>query len=144
MERELLIQIRSARTRRRVERAVMALLLVCAALSYTASTKVRTLVHSPYHMVLALMTGFEMIELEGVAQAYKDHNGDYPKTARYHELIRELYPSGHPRDPHDRLKDLWGRPYQYIRGYPHGFQLASMGRDGVLGTGDDILIRKEE
>lgn len=89
------------------------------------------------------------IELYALALgSYRLDNDAYPSSDQGLEALRTLPTSGQPprnwRGPyveHTIGMDPWGRPYIYVcpgRANPTGYDLYSLGRDGLVGgTGDD-------
>ncbi|MDZ7631057.1 MAG: type II secretion system major pseudopilin GspG [Gemmatimonadaceae bacterium] len=94
-------------------------------------------------------TAKTQMELIGVAlDSYRLDNGNYPLTSQGLEALNTR-PTRQPapmnwRGPYLRKAvpvDPWGKPYLYLapaRGGAEGYELRSLGRDGVEGgTGED-------
>ena len=69
-------------------------------------------------------------QIQDALTRYHDDHGAFPTTREGLAVLRGHYlPAGVPRDP-------WGRPYRYLsprRGSPDGYELYTLGRDGIEG-----------
>jgi len=67
--------------------------------------------------------------LADAAEQFRHEHGAAPN--RIEDLV--------PRYAHATQSDPWGRSYVFLRG-PGGLAVVSAGRDGLLGTQDDIVV----
>lgn len=74
-------------------------------------------------------------------ELYREVASEYPNTLS--NLARPFHGRGPLVAPDYVFDDAWGRPFVYhVAAGPNGsrYELLSVGRDGVAGTSDDVLI----
>lgn len=84
-----------------------------------------------------------MVDMRSISVAieayYTDHN-KYPAVKDVDELAKEISPEYIRAMPHI---DAWGHPYLYHAEGEH-FTLKSAGKDGKIGTPDDLIVEDGE
>ncbi len=93
---------------------------------------------APVTLFEGVAAGVEIQQIEKCILAERTLNGVLPSEPRFPELIRSRFESK-LKDP---LLDSWRRPYQY-RLAGAGFELRSLGPDGMALTADDLVLQWE-
>jgi len=73
----------------------------------------------------------------GLATEFRSHKGRYPVSLA--ELCNYSQRNCGSQRPLDGVNDGWGRPFVY-KTLDAGFEIASLGSDGILGTPDDQVV----
>ncbi len=101
---------------------------IIAALVLATGSALALDVHNILVDAQCLTAQFDLGTIANSVERYQEQTGDLP--VRLEQLV--------PNQLRDLHPDPWGRNYVSFRG-PGGFAVVSAGRDGVLGTEDDIV-----
>lgn len=81
-----------------------------------------------------------LTELDTALHRYRDHRGRFPPGDVGLEALRRPTPDVPLVDADVRFVDGWGRDLLYEPTAAGGYVVTSAGRDGALGTADDLVL----
>jgi|JI10StandDraft_1071094.scaffolds.fasta_scaffold18628_5 hypothetical protein len=87
-------------------------------------------------------THSQLSDLDVALHRYRDHRGRFPPPEVGLEALRRPTPDVPLVEADLRFVDGWGRDLLYSPSEA-GYLLTSAGRDGALGTPDDLIVRGE-
>ena len=111
------------------------MLAITNALTNMYPEKAEQAVTAPIDLAKGIGTSVELHQQFQMVFAYYEVEGSLPAEAAYSALVKERF-VGNWKDPRD---DFWEQPYLY-RIVSDGFELRSIGPDGIEGNEDDLVV----